>query len=117
MIPETLDCSLVLLSHELSPVGCGGLAPVLANVEGLGVEATPAQVPGQLGPDVCLPSGGHPHHRDHMRHRAVPGAVPRGDLPVLLLRHDLDLDTILTDTVSSEVFTRLLSDSDSDNKW
>ena len=117
MIPETLGCFLVLMSQELSPVGCCGLAPVLAHIEGLGVEATPAQVPGQLGPDVGLAPCGHSHHSDHMRHRAVPGAVPRGDLPVLLLRHDLDLDTILTHTVSSEVFTRLPSDSDSDNKW
>ena len=29
-----------------SPVGCGGLAPVLAHVEDLRVEAAPAQVPG-----------------------------------------------------------------------
>ena len=46
MIPETLDCSLVLFSHELSSVGCSGLAAVLVHVEILGVEATAAQVPG-----------------------------------------------------------------------
>ena len=90
MIPETFVWSLASQSRKLSPVGCGGLAPVLAHIEGPGVEAAPAEVPGQLGPDVGLPPGGHPHHRDHVRHRAVPGAVPRGDLPALLLRHDLD---------------------------
>ena len=79
---------------RLSPVGRGGLAPVLAHVEGPGVEAAPAEVPGQLGPDVGLPPGRHPHHRDHVRHRAVPGAVPRADLPALLLRHDVDRETI-----------------------
>ena len=48
MIPETLDCSFVLFSHEFSSVGvgCSGLAAVLVHVEILGVEATAAQVPG-----------------------------------------------------------------------
>ena len=60
----------------------GGLKSPHANVHGAGV-------PGQLGADVGLAPGWHPHHADDVLHAAAAGAVG-GDLPLGLghgLRH------------------------------
>ena len=52
----------------------GGLKSPHANVHGGGV-------PGQLGADVGLAPGWHPHHADDVLHAAAAGAVG-GDLPL-----------------------------------
>ena len=52
----------------------GSWEPMIANVHGAGV-------PGQLGADVGLAPGWHPHHADDVLHAAAARAVG-GDLPL-----------------------------------